>query len=156
MIDNAVSSDRNSNFTQMLSNLKTGDKKFWRVTKAIRGKHSKSIGLLRENDKDLFTNDEKVDAIANTFEKSHALTANYKHSIDTKVDRFNKKLSENDQLNLDASTYSTPNEIKAIIKKLKPFKAPGLDGIQNILLKKLPIRAIILITKIINGCFKIG
>lgn len=39
-----------------------------------------------------------------------------------------------------------------IIKKLKPFKAPGIDGIKNILLKKLPFRALIQI----NGCIKIG
>lgn len=155
-IDKAVFSDRNSNFTEMLSSLKTGDKKFWRVTKAISGKHAKHIGVLRDGDKDLFTNKEKVDVIANTFEKSHSLTADYKHSIDIKVNRFNKQLLEMDQLNMDAATYTSPKEIKSIIKKLKPFKAPGLDKIQNILLKKLPQKAIILITKILNGCIKIS
>lgn len=39
---------------------------------------------------------------------------------------------------------------------MKSYKAPGLDGIRNILLKKLPFRALILIVKIINGCMKIG
>lgn len=156
LIDKAVNEDRNENWSQMLSNLPTGDKKFWRITKAIRGKHSNKIGQLRDGDKDLFTNDEKVNSIANTFEKSHTLTSNFKHSIDIKVKRFNKQMTNDEQPNLDASTYTTPSEIKAIIKKLKAFKAPGLDGIQNILLKKLTIRTIVLITKIFNGCIKIG
>lgn len=39
---------------------------------------------------------------------------------------------------------------------MKSFKAPGLDKIQNILLKKLPHKAIVQITKILNGCIKIS
>lgn len=155
-IDKAVFNDRNANFNDMLSNLKTGDKKFWKVTKAIRGKNSNIIGCLRDGDKVLFTNDEKVNAIADTFEKSHALTSNFKHSIDVKVERFNKQLKKDVHLNLNASTYATPREIVTIVKQLKSFKAPGIDGIQNILLKKLPSRAFTLITKIFNGCIKIG
>lgn len=155
-IDEAVFVDRNTNFNNMLSNLKTGDKKFWRVTKAIRGKHSSHVGFLRDGDKVLFTNIEKVNAIADTFEKSHALTSNFKHSIDAKVNSFNRKLEKNDHPNLNGSTFTTPKEVQTIIKQLKSFKAPGIDGIQNILLKKLPFRALILITKIFNGCIKIG
>jgi len=155
-IDKAVHEDRNDNWSQMLSNLPPGDKKFWRIAKVIRGKHSNKVGKLRDGDIDLFTDEEKVNSIANTFEQSHSLTSHLKHSIDAKVKQFNKQLLNDKQVNLDASTYTSPKEIKAIIKKLKSFKAPGLDGIQNILLKKLPAKAIILITKIYNGCIKIG
>lgn len=156
LIDKAVHADRNANFGRMVSNLPTGDKKFWRITKAIRGKHSNNISKLQYEGKDLLTDEEKVNCIASTFEKSHTLTASFKHSIDKEVNRFNKIISNDLQPNLAASTYTTPNEIKSIIKKLKSFKAAGLDGIQNILLKKLPIRAIILMAKIYNGCIKIG
>lgn len=155
IVDRDVFADRNENFTQMLSKLKTGDKKFWRVTKAISGKHSKQVGLLRDGNSVLFTDEEKVNAIANSFEKAHSLTANCKHSIDGKVNKFNKDLSESGEQNVDATTYTTPAEIKTIIKKLKSFKAPGLDKIQNILLKKLPHKAIVLLTKVFNGCLKI-
>lgn len=55
------------------------------------------------------------------------------HYIDIKVSRFNKQLLKDEKPNLNASTYTLPNETKAIITKLKAFKAPGLDGIQNIL-----------------------
>ena len=150
-IDKAVFTERNENFNRMLSNLNTGDKKFWKVTKAIRGKHSGHIGFLHDGERVLFTNAEKVNALADTFEKSHALTSDYKHSIDVKVKRFMKKLERNDDLNLNASTYSTPKEIQNIAKQLRSFKAPGIDGIQNILIKKLPFRAYILIAKIFNG-----
>lgn len=60
----------------MLSNLKIGDRQFWCISKAIRGKHSRNVGLLRDGDKNLLTNEDKVNVIANTFEKSHALTSN--------------------------------------------------------------------------------
>lgn len=47
------------------------------------------------------SNEEKVNSIANTFEKSHTLTTNMKHSIDTKVKQFNKQMSNDKQPNLD-------------------------------------------------------
>lgn len=42
-----------------------------------------------------------------------------------------------------------------IIKLLKSFKAPGPDGIQNILIKNLPLKSIEWLTKVFNVCFKI-
>lgn len=65
LIKKAVYDDRNTNWSEMLSNLSSGDKKFWRIAKAIRGKHSNKIGKLRDGDKDLFTNEDKVNSIAN-------------------------------------------------------------------------------------------
>lgn len=72
------------------------------------------------------------------------------------MNAFCEKLEKNVEPNLDAATYTTPIELKAIIRRLKTSKAPGIDGIQNILLKKLPLQAIVLLTKTINGCIKIG
>lgn len=46
------------------------------------------------------------------------------------------------------------NEIENIIKLLRPFKSPGPDFIQNILLKRLPPSGIDLITKLINKCIE--
>lgn len=156
LINENVNLDRNNNWNNMISNLETGDKKFWRISKGIRGKYSKNIGKLQLNNTELTTNEQKANAIADTFEKAHNLTVDLQHSIDTKVNRFNKQLIQDTEINEDARTYTTPNEIKSVITKLKTSKAPGFDGIQNILLKQLPERALILLTMLINGCFRIG
>lgn len=146
------------NWSQMLYNLSTADKKFWRITKSIRGKHSKNIGSLLDGDKDLFTNEEKVNAIATTFEKSHTPTSIFKHSIVIKVNRFIKQMSKDvqcpsqfDCISIHNSKWNQTNHQKT--EGVQSCRS--IDGIQNIL-KKLPIRAIILITKIFNGCIKIG
>lgn len=47
-------------------------------------------------------------------------------------------------------------EINEIIKSMKPFKAPGQQSIQNILLKNLPISAIERLTVVINKCIQLS
>lgn len=130
-IDDLVNADRNMNWNKVLSNLAPVDKKFWKISKALRGKHSKAVGKLIHNGNSLFTDEEKVNCIADEFEKSRTLTMGFKHSIDGKVYRFNKQLLQDDEPNMDASTYATPTEVKSVIMKLKACKAPGVDGIQS-------------------------
>lgn len=50
--------------------------------------------------------------------------------------------------------HSTMNELASIISALCPFKAPGNDGIQNILLKNVPSDAIEFMSKIFNCCLR--
>lgn len=47
-------------------------------------------------------------------------------------------------------------ELQHIICSLKPFKAPGLDDIQNVLLKNLPSTAIDWLTQTFNKCFSLS
>jgi hypothetical protein len=42
-----------------------------------------------------------------------------------------------------------------IIKKLKNGKAPGFDGVPNILMKNMPRRAFVYLTFVFNSCFKL-
>lgn len=46
------------------------------------------------------------------------------------------------------------DEIIQILRNLKPFKSPGSDTIQNILLKNLPSNSIEWLTRTINACIK--
>lgn len=48
------------------------------------------------------------------------------------------------------------NEIKELICKLKNSKAPGIDGVANVLIKKLPERAIQFLVNIYNACLTLG
>ena len=154
-IDGAIKS-LNDNWSKFLESMPTGGKQFWRITKNIRGKNSRRIDNLQTDTKICYDDQEKANALADNFGLSHQLTGDYKHPVDRKVSAFVKKLSGNVEPNIDASTYTTPGEISSIIKQLRPNKAPGTDAIQNVLIKKLPLKAIFLITKIFNGCLKIG
>lgn len=54
----------------------------------------------------------------------------------------------------DISLLVRPAEVKKIALKLKTRKAPGLDNVSNILVKNLPQKGFVLLTKIFNACFK--
>lgn len=51
---------------------------------------------------------------------------------------------------------TTPKELKNIIKNLKNKKAPGNDKLNNITVKNLPRKALILLSKITNAILKLG
>lgn len=158
LIRNNVFQDRNSNWSKTLSNLGTGCNKFWQIKKRIMNKASYNIfKILDNNNVPVYSNSDKANCVADAFKLAHELTQNdsFSHSIDRKVEKYIQRLNIS---NLDECSFQIirPEEIYQIIKKFKSFKAPGFDGIQNIILKHLPRKAIILLTKIFNGCLKIG
>jgi hypothetical protein len=55
------------------------------------------------------------------------------------------------EFKVDSSALTTSRQVK----KLKNGKAPGFDGVPNILLKNLPRRAIVYLTYVINTCIKL-
>ena len=100
---------------------------------------------------------DKADSLADSFYKYHTLTinTNCKNSITNTVNRTIKTFSKNGP-DYDSFQIVSPNEIATIIKNLKSNKAPGFDNIGNIVLKRLPRKAIILLSKIFNGCLSLG
>lgn len=157
-ISKNIMQQRNENWSQTLSKLKTADKKFWHLSKTIRGKYANTIGKLSHDNNTLISSKEKANCLAKAFEKAHNTNVNTSSPIDTAVRNSMTKFENENQhfINLKPDTYIKPNEIIAITKKLKNSKAPGIDGLQNILLKKLPRRAFVLIAKIFNACIKIS
>lgn len=150
--------DRNLNWSNTLSNLTTGSSLFWQLKKRITNKSSFNIFKILNplTNVPVYSDIDKVNCIADTFMLNHTLTKNdsFKHPIDNVVKDFIHQLNNSPME--DMISLTTPNEIKLIIRKFRPFKAPGIDGIQNILLKNLPKKAIVLLTLIFNGCLKIG
>jgi hypothetical protein len=78
----------------------------------------------------LITEFEKANAIASKFSLAH---------------------KNSDVFSDDSSSYTSPRDIKHIIKKLKNGKAPDYDGVPNIFLKNIPRKAYIYIS-----CLKLG
>jgi hypothetical protein len=50
--------------------------------------------------------------------------------------------------------YTSPKEIKEVIKSLGLKKAPGLDQVTTKILKELPQKGIVLLTYIVNGIIR--
>jgi hypothetical protein len=52
------------------------------------------------------------------------------------------------------SSYTSPREIKNLKKLMRSGRAPGCDGVPNILLKNIPRKAAVFLTYIFNSCLK--
>lgn len=152
-IDQHIQKDRNKNWQSTLSNLPTGAKKFWSLNKNLRGKNSGVASSLLDGTSKLITAEEKAQTIADKFEIAHQSLPSYSHPINEKVNRFINTMNSK---NCTSHILTTQEEISRIITKLRPFKAAGPDGIQNILIKKLPPKAVKLIATIFNHCILKG
>ena len=83
------------------------------------------------------SNKRKANALAENFEKVHHLTENMgKSRLSQLVNTKNREIQDK-EINFDNIVYVTPKEIMLAIKSTKSKKAPGPDGIQNIVLKHL-------------------
>lgn len=122
-------------------------------------KSKRIIPPLKVNVNKYIHNDQdKAEHIASQFAANHvhkspinSQTVCHTFLVEEKVNEYLLSKTHDDTIE-----QTTPSEIKNIIKNLKNKKAPGEDGISNLILKNLPIQAIILITKIFNASLRIG
>lgn len=154
LIDDLVRRDRNSNWQTMLEKLDTGSKKYWRISRSLRGKCAGAPSSLRYNGNLISTNDERADAFATIFERAHTTTLNSTHPHDRKVARFIRN-----EPRIGPNTNVDPvdtAELSEAIGSLRPLKAPGGDNMPNILLKQLPAGAMDAICDIYNACLNLN
>jgi len=52
--------------------------------------------------------------------------------------------------------YTTPNEIKLIVKNLPNKKSPDHDHLTNLMFKKLPAKGLIFMTSLFNSLLRVG
>lgn len=119
----------------------------------------RSIPPLKINTNDYIHNDQdKAEHIASQFAANHTQHSPTNHQTFSHTFLVEEKINEYliNQSHDNFIVQTTPVEVKNIIKNLKNKKAPGEDGISNLMLKNLPIQAIILITKIFNASLKFG
>ncbi|KAJ4428059.1 hypothetical protein ANN_24073 [Periplaneta americana] len=127
--------------------------KIWTITKRLTKHDSYSKNQpLHGKDGPVYKSCEKAELIADCFENQFkpanecdSLVEHYRHVEET-VSTF---------LLCPVSQYiclTSPSEVKTIIKRLKPKKAPGPDKINNMELKNLPRKALMYITKLFNQC----
>lgn len=153
LINKMVKDDYNAHFEQQLSKLEKGDKLVWKLAKQLRGNQDESANNIKIDGLDSIDDYDRAECLSKIFAKAHKITSDYTHENDTTV--RNKINSYNAQLFFNCEApYIEVNEVKTIIKAMKPFKSPGPDSIQNIIVKKLPHAAIVWFTDILNVCLK--
>lgn len=127
----------------------------WRLVKTLKPK-SDTIPPLKTSDGLLTANtSEQCEVLADTFAMNMNLTHDWvSDSVETDVQSAITVLNNHAIDNFHQPVR--PTQVWKVIRKLKTRKAPGDDGIHNIMLKNLSQKSIVYITKIFNGCIKLG
>lgn len=96
LIGDLVRRDRNARCTKFLEKMDENPKKLWKVSRSLRGKRGAIPTTLAHENSKLTTNDEKAEALATVFGKSHLETGDLTHPHDAKVARFTGRFSRDD------------------------------------------------------------
>lgn len=151
-----ISQFKKDSWNKKLSKLNTKDGSLWKLTKHFTRKTNNKIPTLHSTNGLVFEDKEKTEVIANQFEKVHTLTKDFStYEFNREIKKKYKKILRK-TFNEDEIDFIFPREIKKAIKSTKARKAPGLDGIQNIILKNLPTSAICQLANIFNACLKLS
>lgn len=151
-----VKSQNDEYWNIKLSRMNKQPNQFWKIAKALKNSVDK-IPPLKTRTALLFTDSLKADEIGSTFCAAHSTTFNEASDEGTEsavtmsynnINFFRPSVKE--------SCLPTPREISRLIRGLKSKKSPGDDGINNVLLKRLPKKAIILTMHIFRACFKLS
>jgi hypothetical protein len=144
---------KNENYGFMLADIKPSNQSVWTVARKLKSSN-KIIPPLKDNGNVLLTSQQKCDAISNVFSNNHENPLSHDNPLFTsivgsKVLSFLSNSTENDDIE-----PTDEEEVTGIIKGLKNPKAPGIDRVNNRLIKKLPSRAIKMIVNITNACIR--
>lgn len=129
------------------------NKKLWTMPKILKGKRAK-LPFLQLNGRLLTSEDERAEALADNFLLNNETTTNQRSSVETErmVKRCANQMRADTSKNNDATTFAKPKEIREIIRFLPNNKAPGKDGVTNLMVKNSSRKAIVAFTYIINAC----
>lgn len=155
IINKRINSERNRKWSNLLENMKPGDKRFWKLSRSLRGKRKNQIPHLEVGNDKLISDAEKAESLADIFSQSHYLTINNNHPSEAKInDRINKLNLE--PPNINNAEFITESELTSILLQLNSSKSPGFDDVPNILLKNLPEKGIQILVSIFNSCIRLN
>lgn len=146
---------RNNNWRNTLNGFRAYDKNMYSLIKRVTTKNQPLQPLII-NDEVIYNPQDKANIIAKTFKNIHKQNENMGNPGKTREVRENVNTFAREQINNRNFEPTTPKEILNITKRLKINKAPGFDKITNVALKHLNHKVLILLTKIMNACLKIG
>ncbi|CAH0562889.1 unnamed protein product [Brassicogethes aeneus] len=152
-INDEIREHRDAVWGNLLQNLSPSDNSLWSLAKRLKPKTG--IPTLTLGNRLLTTDLEKAQALGEYFGGIHTTdltTMTPKHREIINV--FREFDAEYTQPPVDPRHLTSPNMLSGILAGLPNSKAPGADGIDNILLKNLPQKCIVQLTYIINSCIK--
>ena len=141
---------KNEKWNKRLSEIKPSNQTVWRIARHCK-KGRKPMPPLINDGKTFITNKEKASAISEYFRKTHENPLEDNNQVHTQ--EVNTLVTETlGQSNGDEPELSDIGEITGIIRNLRNPKSPGLDDVNNILIKNLPPRGLEYLKFIVNSC----
>lgn len=150
-IQEECAAHRYRNFGKVIESFDSSDRKFWRITRCLRN-NTKYSPPLRAGNVLVASASGKAEILAKSFAETHVNLLPGVPEVTSAVLRTNEELKRDRERNLDYSTYTKPKEIAEVIKRMSTNKAPGHDKVRNIVLKHLPKKGLVMLTKIFNAC----
>jgi hypothetical protein len=156
-IKSAINELRNDNWQALLSDIKPSNQSVWRTARMLKC-GNKIMPPLKDTSNNIFTApQEKADLIALQFYENHQNPLAHNDSDfedEVQAEVLHATINQASPNNFD--DYPDEEELTGLIKRLKNSKSPGIDGIRNILLKKLPERGRAFLLFIICACMKLS
>lgn len=147
-----IENHRNEEWENKLAKLTPSNGSLWKMTKFLK-KEPRIIPTLTVNSIDHNTDERKAEILANTFKETHNIGSTNSDEDQNIINSVSAFLLKHKNIHSDNTKHylTNPSELKNIIKDLLNNKAPGLDGIDNKLIKNLPKKAIVQFNYIINA-----
>jgi endonuclease/exonuclease/phosphatase (EEP) superfamily protein YafD len=154
VIKKQITTLRYSDYGQMLSTFEGKTNKLWKVSKLLR-KGRRIIPPLKIGTNTRITPHEKAEAIALTLHNAFQ-EANRNSPMEGEVAHSIQQIQSTETPPIAPEMLASPTEIKRYIKSLKTSKSPGIDGVNNRLLKNLPRKGVVYLTQLINACLNLS
>lgn len=153
-IHRECSAARNKKFADALKHLGNGANDVWKMCKVLRN-DVKYNPPLKQGNSLVAAPALKANLLAESFARAHRNPLPSDPSTLSEVEDSVLQIM-NSANTSDAVPMIRPKELEKTIKSLKIKKAPGHDKICNILLKHLPRKGLVFLTKIMNACLRVS
>jgi hypothetical protein len=152
-VKQALSDFRNEQWERKLDSLNVEDNSIWKMVKLLRN-NRKPLPPIHGAHGMVYTDEEKAEAFADSLELQ--CRANFTNADLDHVENVEEQVEQiADEEPETPIPPTSPQEVLQTIRGLKNRKAPGPDNISNRALKNLPEKAVVAITEIANGIFRL-
>ena len=145
--------DRNKRWSEFTGSLSTENpKNYWRIAKRMRNGPTKSSPILRPDGTTAVDPVDKAEIVADTFLALHEPGRVFDAVRDAPiVDVVNRWLAQTANVEERPFPPFTSEELIGVVARWRPFKCPGLEGIQNVLLKHFPMSFFDVVVNLFNA-----